>query len=56
MRPSFSARSFSSFCDATASSQKPGRAERASSSSIRFFSRGRSKMPPEVLRPAGEIL
>jgi hypothetical protein len=56
MRPSFSARSLRSRWEATASSQKPGRAERASSSSMRFFSLGRSKMPPEVLCPAGEIL
>jgi len=36
--------------------KKSGSPESASISSMRFFSRGTSKMPPEVLGPAGEIL
>jgi hypothetical protein len=36
--------------------KKSGSPERASISSMRFFRRGTSKMPPEVLGPAGELL
>jgi hypothetical protein len=53
---SLSARSFMSFCDATWSFQKSGWVLCASSSSMRFFNLGRSKMPPEVLGPAAEFL
>jgi hypothetical protein len=50
-----SARSFKSFW-LVGRFQKSGSPLSASISSTRFFSLARSKMPPEVLCPAGEIL
>jgi hypothetical protein len=54
-RLSLSERSFMSFWE-LAREKKSGSPERASISSMRFFRRGTSKMPPEVLGPAGELL
>jgi hypothetical protein len=48
--------SLRTFCEASPRSQKPGTSVFCSNSSMRIFNLGRSKMPPEVLAPAGEFL